>query len=147
MKFLKRKKVVVPLAIVAVLALTGGAIAYWTASGSGSGNATVGTSSALTVTAVSFGGPLYPGSSTPVTFSVNNPGSAPIHVTSITSGGISTTGSCLSSDFSFTNGTTLPADIPAGGSLAGTGTLAMANTALNQDACKSTSVGLTINAA
>jgi len=44
---LKRKRVVVSLGVVASLALTAAAIAYFSSTGSGTGQATVGTSTAL----------------------------------------------------------------------------------------------------
>jgi len=54
------------------LALAGGAFAYFTSSGTGTGSATVGTNSQLTLhgTTVST---LYPGTSTTVNFTVDNP--------------------------------------------------------------------------
>lgn len=66
------------IALLVVLAIAGsaafGAWAYFTASGSGSGTATVGTSSVLTLHGATVG-TLYPGTTVPVTFTVDNPSS------------------------------------------------------------------------
>lgn len=57
-----------------LLLLAGGAVAYFTASGSGTGTATVGASSALTIHG-SSASTLYPGTSSTVSFTVDNPSS------------------------------------------------------------------------
>jgi hypothetical protein len=60
-KLLRKKRVFVG-ATVATLALAGGAFAYFTSSGTGTGYATVGTPATWEVTvAAPTGGPLYPG--------------------------------------------------------------------------------------
>lgn len=153
MQRFKRKKVLVPLIVVAMLAISGAAIGFWTSNGSGNGTATVGTSAALTVTPVTFTGLLYPGGTAATSsITIGNPGNAPVKVSNLvldTSlpaagnqalsgiGGLPAAG-CPAADFSFTSG--IPAagvSVPAGGNVVvTTGTLSMANTALNQDACK-----------
>jgi hypothetical protein len=55
-----------------LLLLAGGAVAYFTTSGSGTGTATVGTSSALTIHG-SSASTLYPGTSSTISFTVDNP--------------------------------------------------------------------------
>src|SRR5579863_10185497 len=55
-----------------LLLLAGGAVAYFTTSGSGTGTATVGTNSALTIHGTSAS-TLYPGTSSTVSFTVDNP--------------------------------------------------------------------------
>jgi hypothetical protein len=57
-----------------LLLLAGGAVAYFTTSGSGTGTATVGTSSALTIHG-SSASTLYPGTSSTISFTVDNPSS------------------------------------------------------------------------
>src|SRR5947209_12925178 len=57
-----------------LLLLASGAVAYFTASGSGTGTATVGTSSALTIHG-SSGSTLYPGTTSTISFTVDNPSS------------------------------------------------------------------------
>lgn len=71
MSFFTRKRLVA-LSTVGVLLVAGAAIAYFTASGSGSGSATVGTSTALTLYG-STSGSLYPGASATVSFTADNP--------------------------------------------------------------------------
>jgi hypothetical protein len=68
-----RRRFFAALGAVAAIAAAGFAIAYFTSGGSGSGTATVGTSTPFAITG-STTGTLYPGTSEPVTFTVNNPG-------------------------------------------------------------------------
>jgi hypothetical protein len=83
-----RKKRTLALAALLLLLLTAaGAYAYFTTTGAGSGSATVGTSSAITLSATTTGN-LYPGSSVPVTLTANNPSSGDQYVTSVTLSGI-----------------------------------------------------------
>jgi hypothetical protein len=78
MRRIKRKKLVFWTSTIAVVALAAAAFAYWTANGTGSGNASVGTDAGVTITNVAFsGGPasdgtLYPGGTVDVAFDVNN---------------------------------------------------------------------------
>lgn len=71
---LKKKRVRLSLGLLLLLALAGGAVAYFTATGSGTGSASVGT-----VTVPSFvihptsASTLYPGTSSTVSFKVDNP--------------------------------------------------------------------------
>jgi len=67
----KRVAIVSVLTVAAVAAF--GAYAYFSTSGSGSGTATIGTSSALTLHGTTSG-TLYPGSTVSVSFTVDNPG-------------------------------------------------------------------------
>ena len=53
-----------------------GAYAYWTASGTGSGTATVGTDSGVTIVVTNTGAALYPGGSATITFHVQNDSSS-----------------------------------------------------------------------
>jgi hypothetical protein len=69
------------------LAMGGAAYAYFTATGSGTGSASVGASTALTIHGT-VGSALYPGTSSTVTFTVDNPSSGhqqvgTIHLASI----------------------------------------------------------------
>lgn len=88
--------------VVASLAVAGGAFAYFTASGSGTGTATVGASANLTIHGTSAS-TLYPGTSSTVSFTVDNPSSGhqqlgTIHLASIKAcpAGDSWTGSACS---------------------------------------------------
>ena len=147
MKNLKQKKVLVPMLALLAIAISGAAIAYWTTSGTGSGTASVGTDSGVTIDPVSFTGTLYPGGSVPVDFTITNDSAntaVQIHkVIADTSGG-NTNGisglpvGCSASDFHFAD-VTLDTSIAASGTTTGSGTLSMDNTASNQDACKNAS--------
>ena len=73
MKFVTKKTIAV-LAVVLVAALAAiGGWAYFSANGSGSGTATVGTSSNLVLHGSTVG-TLYPGSNVSISFTVDNPG-------------------------------------------------------------------------
>jgi len=146
MRKLMRKRFLLPLAAVAALAITGVAYAYFTSSGSGSGTATVGTDAGVTIDSVSFDSTLYPGGSTTVHFTVNNASSNTAakvgNVVADTSAGTNgITGlpaGCSASDFTFAD-VSVNTEIAASGHFDGTGTLSMADTSANQDACKNAS--------
>ena len=168
MSFMTRRKTMVTLGVVGALALGGAAYAYFSASGSGTGTATVGTSSALTLHG-STSGSLYPGASTAVTFTADNPSSAKeqvgtIHLASIVacntafSGGSCPSGhevtTCESVETGSSDTTTANfwmADVPvnaevasgSGQSITPTGTLKMNDLSTSQDTCKS--VNLLLN--
>jgi hypothetical protein len=74
MDFLTKRRALTALAGLCVLAIAAGAYAYFTTTGSGTATATVGTSSAVTLKGTVTGN-LYPGSSSPVTLTVDNPSS------------------------------------------------------------------------
>ena len=74
MSFFARKRVLGTLGVIGAVTLAGVAYAYFSASGSGTGSATVGTSSALTLHGTSAS-TLYPGVSSTVSFTVDNPSS------------------------------------------------------------------------
>lgn len=145
MRKLSRKRILVPVVAVVALAVAGIAVAFFTASGTGRGTATVGTAGGVTITDVSFGGALYPGQSTTVSFRVNNTGTdTAVRVGTVRSTGITTPDGCAAADFTFT-GDAIDAEIPAGGSVNGTGTLRMAESGANQDACQGGSVDVDLS--
>lgn len=75
------RKVRLLVAFVAALCLAGGALAYWTASGSGTAQATVTNPSPLTITAGSTPStPLFPGTDGDVTAHIENPNPFPVHI-------------------------------------------------------------------
>lgn len=135
-----RRKLVLVAGLVVTLALGGIAFAFWTTTGAGTGSGTVGTSTALVLhgTAPTL---LYPGTSSVVNFTVDNSNTGAQTVTTIHLDSVSTDAAhstCVTTDF------TMP-DVASGQNFAGstngqavtaTGTLTMANTLLNQDACK-----------
>ncbi len=83
----KRKTLIGIGATVLTLVIGGAAVAYFDASGSGTGTASVGTSSALTIHG-SASGTLLPGVSTAVTFTADNPSSGKQQIGTIHLGSI-----------------------------------------------------------
>lgn len=167
-KFTK-KRVLTALSIVGVLAVAGAAFAYFTSSGSGSGTASVGTSTAFVLNGTTDS-TLYPGTSTTVTFTVDNNGSgnqnlAKIHLDSITAyptaqdrtDGTSAIAGCGSvDDGSVANAQTSDfymADVTVGHdyapgsdqSVTPAGTLVMNDLNSSQDACKSAFLKLNLS--
>jgi hypothetical protein len=133
-----RKRVLIPLGIV-ILATAGAAYAYFSAVGTGSGSATTGSSAALTLHGT-VASAIYPGGTSSVTFTVDNPSGGKVRVGTITLAGVTTDGShvgCSMSDFSMPN-VVANQDVASGNgvSVSATGTLVMANSATNQDACQ-----------
>jgi hypothetical protein len=135
----KKRRAVVALGAVGAIAAVGVAIAYFTTTGTGTGSATVGTSSAVTIhgaTATS----LFPGTGTTVNFTVDNPSPGSQRVNEIHLASVTTDAghsACVMSDFTMPN-VTVNQTFPNGNGQAvtATGTLSMANTAQNQDACQ-----------
>src|SRR5579875_2924658 len=77
------KKHIAVLTTAAVIGVAGAAFAYFTSTGTGSGTATVGSASNLTVTGTAAS-TLYPGTSSTVNFTVNNPSTGHERLGSIT---------------------------------------------------------------
>ena len=144
-----RKRILVPVVAIAALAVAGIAVAYFTASGTGSGTATVGSAAAVTITDVTIADALYPGGSANVRFTINNPSADTAVnvdkvVADVSQGTNGVTGlprGCDPADFSFGD-VTVNESISANGSTSGTGTLALANSTANQDACQGASLTL-----
>jgi hypothetical protein len=139
MKFISKKRALVALAAVAALAVAGAAYAYFTTTGSGSGSASVGTSSALTIHGTAPD-TLYPGTSSVVHFTVDNPSSGHQLVNKIHLDSVSTDAAhsaCVTGDFTMPD-VTANQDVDAGNATAitATGTLTFNNTGVSQDACK-----------
>jgi hypothetical protein len=142
------------LAVAAVLALTAGAIAYWTAGGAGTGSADVaGAQTALTVNQTTTLAAMYPGDSAQtISGNFDNPNPGPIYVGTVTASIASVTkaagapaGTCDATDFTLANAAmTVNAEVPSGnakGSWTGA-TIKFNNKATNQDACKGATVNL-----
>jgi hypothetical protein len=135
----KKRRALVTVGAVGAVAAVGVAVAYFTTTGSGTGSATVGTSSAVTVhgtTATS----LFPGTSSTVSFTVDNPSAGSQRVSAIQLESVTTDAghsACVMSDFTMPS-VTVNQVFPSGNGQAvtATGSLSMANTALNQDACQ-----------
>jgi len=169
----RRKRAVIVIAALGVL-VGGGALAYFTATGSGTGTATVGANSALTVSGT-VSGSLYPGTSNTVNFTASNPSTGhqrlgTISLTGVhacTGAGSSWTGSACSNtgteqttcesydtsasstvdDFSMQN-VVSNQDLPSGNNqtVTATGTLTMNNLSSSQNSCQNANLTLTLTA-
>jgi hypothetical protein len=136
--FTSRKRMIA-LGAIGVVAVAGAAFAYFTASGSGTGSVSAGTSSAVTLHG-SVATALYPGTSSTVNFTVDNPSQASQRVHQIQLASVTTDAGhsgCVMSDFTMPT-VTVDQIFPSGNGQAvtATGTLTMAETGLNQDACQ-----------
>lgn len=154
MRRITRKRALLALGCVGVLAIAAGAYAYFTSTGSGTATATVGSSSAVTVKAT-VSSTLYPGSSSPVTFTIDNPSSGAERVGTISltevkadagHSSCSTTISGGNPDFTMpavaVNKTYAPGN---GQSVTPTGTLTMNDTGVSQDACQGATLTLKLS--
>jgi hypothetical protein len=141
-----RKRALGVLALVAIAAL---AYAYWTGTGSGTGEGDVGTSGSVTLTGTVTDG-VAPGTSVPVSFTAANSTDSAIFVTNVHLDSVAVDAAhseCNTADFSMAD-VTQNHQVPAGATaepLPNDGSLAMANTAVNQDACKNATLTLTLS--
>lgn len=146
-----KRRGLIALACTCALAVAGVAFAYFTTTGTGTGTASAGSSSAVTLHG-SVASSLFPGTSSSVSFTVDNPSSGSqrigtISLSSITvDAGHSTCSTTISGgnpDFSMpavaVNKTFGPGN---GQSVTPTGTLTMNETGLNQDACQGATLTL-----
>ena len=142
------------LATVAVLAVAGAAVAYWSGAGSGSGTGgTASSTSGLVANQTTVLAPMYPGDSAQtLSGNFDNPNEGPIYVSTVTASIASVTkaagapaGTCDASDFTLANATmAVNAQVPAGtgqGAWSGA-TIKFNNKGTNQDACKGATVNL-----
>lgn len=136
------------LAAATAIALLGGggvAYAYWTTTGAGTGAATNASDNGTIVLYAAYSDDLTPGASETVTYTADNAGTSNLFVGTITPTVTVVPAGCLAVDFTIAP-TTSNTMVLAGatGTAVGTGTLAFANTALNQDLCKGAVVTLTL---
>jgi hypothetical protein len=154
-KFSRKRSLV--LALVAALAISAAAIAYWTTSGTGAGSATSGTHLNTTVTQVGTIAGLVPGGTAQqIGFKINNSKTTPqyvrtvaVAITSIKDATNTTVVSgCTTDDFTLVQPTAINLDLPSGDSTFSPSgaTLAMNNLATDQDACKDVTVNLSFTA-
>lgn len=164
----RHRKLILASGTVAGMIVAGVAVAFFTGgAGTGTGNATVGSESALSVSVNSSGatgGPLYPGSGTAekIPFTATNNSSGHQGVTSLTytiandgSGNVVTgvsntpvTG-CLSSWFSASGDSSnpsLPDDLAGGGAYSGEVDVTMSDVGSSQDACQGVTPNVTVTA-
>jgi hypothetical protein len=151
MRWITKKRALIALGCTCALAVAGVAFAYFTSSGSGTGTATVGKSSTVTLHAT-ISSSLYPGSSSPVSFTVDNPSSGVQRVGTVTLASISvdsehteckTTISGGNPDFTMAAVPVNQVVNPGNGqSVSATGTLTMNETGTNQDPCQGATLTL-----
>jgi hypothetical protein len=160
-KLMKKKRVFVGLSVV-VLAIAGAAFAYFTSSGTGTGNATVGKSTAFVVTVDPASGPaLLPGSGTDtLAYHVENTSAGSQQVTTITaaltvdgSGDVYNTVTkasalgCKASWFTVGNlPGTLPDILASKATHSGSATVALNENGENENACQNVAPQLTVEA-
>ena len=139
-----RKKLAIVGAGVLTLGITGSAFAYWTASGTGTGTADVGTDNGVSI-AVDIPDALYPGGSVDVDLEVtNNSADAPVKIDKIVASDITVDAvGCDAADFSFAD-VTADYELDPSEVKHFTGELVMDDTAVNQDACKNAEVTLDV---
>jgi hypothetical protein len=91
-KILRKKRVFIPLAALAVFAVGGIAYAYWTTGGEGEATGTTGTSTAMTVTQDGVVNGLTPGGTAQaVDYTISNTADTPQYITSVTIAKVSVT--------------------------------------------------------
>jgi hypothetical protein len=130
----------------AFLIIGGGAYAFWTTTGGGTGTAPNAASNGTVTLIATFAPGLTPGGTATVTYTASNPGTSSLRVGTISHVVSTSDPLCLPADFTISNvvsNTTVPAG-STNFALAGTGTLAFADTGINQDLCKSATVTLTL---
>jgi hypothetical protein len=149
-----KKSRFVALAVLALALAVGGiAFAYWTQGGSGSGGATAGTTSAITVNQTGAPIGLYPGGpAAPLSGTFTNPNAHPVHISSVTVAvhpfsvqADTNKPACTDADFAVGGPGTGAIVVPNGtgvGSWSGL-TVRLVDGAGNQDNCKT--VGITLD--
>jgi hypothetical protein len=136
----------VAVVTVALMAVGGAAFAFWTAGGSGEGQADTGTTVALTINQTSVVTDLAPGSGTqPLSGNFDNPNAGPVYVASVSAtvaevndaAGDPIVG-CSAADYTIAGSGAVGAEVPAGNAKGSWGNLTIAfnNTTANQNACK-----------
>src|SRR4051794_2821503 len=148
-----RKRLLTALVSLGVLAVAAAAYAYFTTTGSGTATATVGTSSAVTLKGTVTGN-LSPGSSSPVTLTVDNPSSGKQRVGTISLEKITADAghaSCSvvisggNPDFTMADVVVNKTYAPGNGqAVTPSGSLTMNDTGVSQDACQGATLTLTL---
>lgn len=147
MKISLKKKIAAAAAAATILGGGSLAYAYWTTTGAGTGSGTAAAANGTVVLSASFSsGALFPGGSVPVTFTGANAGATNLYVGTISSVVTTSDVGCLPADFSIAN-VVSNTIVPAGATATplGASSLVFANTAVNQDACKSATITLTVS--
>ena len=155
-RLVTRKRVVVLTVAALAIGISGGAYAWFSSTGSGTGSASVGTSTAVTLHG-STSGTLYPATNETVTLTVDNTGGGneyvgTIYLASITADGGHASCSTTIADGSGAKDTSkdfyMPDKIvntdytPGSGQAAGTSTLYMNDTGVSQNGCQGATLTL-----
>jgi hypothetical protein len=153
MSYLGKRRVLLGLASICVLALAAGAYAYFTSTGSGTVTATVGSGSAVTLKGTVTGN-LYPGSSSPVSLTVDNPSSGSQRVGTVSLEKITADAGHSGCSVVITGGNPdfTMADVVVnktfasgnGQAVTPGGTLTMNDTGISQNACQGATLTLTL---
>jgi hypothetical protein len=145
-KLMRKKRVVVGLSI-AVLVVAGAAIAYWTASGEGEGTGKVASNNGSLVLSGTITDELTPGGSSPVTFTASNSSKSSLQVGSVHAVVSTDKPGCEVEDFTIADteeNQTIPGE-SSDVALTTDGSISMANTEANQDACKGATISLELS--
>lgn len=151
---LTSKRALVALSCLTALGIAAVAVAYFTSTGSGTATAKVGTASAVTLKGT-VSGNLYPGSSSQVSFTVDNPSTGTQRVGTITLTGITVDAGHSTCSTAITGGNpdfSMPAvavnaTFASGNGQAVTpkGTLTMNDTGVSQNACQGAELTLALS--
>jgi hypothetical protein len=143
------KKIAAVVVGLAVAGATGGvAFGYWTNTGSGTGTAATGSDHVIVINQTSAPAGLYPGAAAQAlsgNFTNTNPSTvrvANVLATGVTVDAAHATAGCLAADYVLGGTAVVNAEVASGtnvGSWSGL-TIALSNTAVNQDACKGATV-------
>jgi hypothetical protein len=149
-KFMTKKRALV-LGAVAVLAVAGAAIAYWTTTGSGSGTGKVAASNGTLKLHGEITEALTPGGSSPVTFTADNAGKSSLQVGTVSAVVLIDAEhagkGCKASDFTIAGteeNQTIPAE-SSGVALEHNGSISMTDSNENQDGCKGATITLELS--
>ena len=149
MRRFRNKRVKVAIGLVASLAIAGAAFAYWTGAGSGSATGTVNSGGTITLNGTVAAG-LAPGLNKAVALTATNATTSAIKVGTVHLESVAVDAAhatCNVADFTMAD-VVEDQSIAASSSnvtLANSGSLVFANTAVNQDACKSATLTLTLS--
>lgn len=153
MRGITKKRALLALSCTCALAFAGIAYAYFTTTGSGTVTASVGTGSAVTLKGTVTGN-LYPGSSSPVSLTVDNPSSGKQRINTISLEKITADAghaSCSvvigggNPDFAMADVVVNKTYGPGNGqAVTPSGTLTMNDTGVSQDACQGATLTLTL---
>lgn len=145
---LTKKRTIIAISAIAVLVVAGSAFAYFTSTGNGTGQATVGSASSWTVTPAAATGTMYPGSGTSsFDYTVTNASTGHQKLATTTSvvltdgsGNITDHGTvvpgCLATWFTPTNHAPAAIDLAGGANTTGSVDVVMSDAAVAQDSCQ-----------